>query len=101
MLAFIQLGKGCIPSLSPQPSNPSRHHRPIEFGFSAPACTQRCAGELLEHVGAPPGQSLLGEAVQEARAAWDERLVAEGLEQLGWSEANLQARRKGEPMRSS
>ena len=53
--------------------------------------------ELLEQVNARPGPSHFGEAVQEAELARAERLVAEGLQRLGWSEADLQARRKGEP----
>ena len=35
--------------------------------------------------------------VQEAEAARAERLASEGLQRLGWSEAGLRARRKGEP----
>jgi hypothetical protein len=43
-----------------------------------------------------PGPSHFGEAVQEAEAAQAERLVVEGLKRMGWSEADLSARRKGE-----
>ena len=39
----------------------------------------------------PPGPSHFGEAVQA------ERRVVEGLKRMGWSEADLRARRKGEP----
>jgi hypothetical protein len=46
----------------------------------------------LEQVETQPGPSHFGEAVQEAEAA-----QAEGLKRLGWSEADLKARRKGEP----
>ena len=53
--------------------------------------------ELLEQVDTPPGPSHFGEAVQEAEAAQAERLVAEGLKRMGWSEADLKAHRKGEP----
>jgi hypothetical protein len=35
--------------------------------------------------------------VQEAETAQAERLVVEGLQRMGWSEADLKARRKGEP----
>jgi hypothetical protein len=47
--------------------------------------------ELLEQVDTPPGPSHFGEAVQA------ERRVVEGLKRLGWREADLKARRKGEP----
>ncbi len=53
--------------------------------------------ELLEQVDARPGPSHFGEAVQEAETAQAERRVVEGLKRLGWSEADLSARRKGEP----
>jgi hypothetical protein len=53
--------------------------------------------ELLEQVDTRPGPSHFGEAVQEAEAAQAERLVVEGLKRMGWSEADLRARRKGEP----
>jgi hypothetical protein len=52
--------------------------------------------ELLEQVEARPGPSHFGEAVQEAEAAQAERLVVKGLKRLRWSEADLNARRKGE-----
>src|ERR1019366_1119305 len=45
----------------------------------------------------PPGPSHFGEAVQEAEAVQAERRGVEGLKRMGWSEADLQARRKGEP----
>ena len=35
--------------------------------------------------------------MQEAETAQGERLVAAGLRRMGWSEADLKARRKGEP----
>ena len=53
--------------------------------------------ELLEQVDARPGPSHFGEAVQEAELARAERLVAEGLQRMGWRETDLQGRRKGEP----
>jgi len=53
--------------------------------------------ELLEQVDTPPGPSHFGEAVQEAEAVQAERGVVEGLKRMGWSEADLKARRKGEP----
>ena len=37
------------------------------------------------------------EVVQEVEAVQAERRVVEGLKRLGWSEADLKARRKGEP----
>jgi hypothetical protein len=44
-----------------------------------------------------PGPSHFGQAVQEAEGADAERLVREALKPIGWSEADRQARRKGEP----
>ena len=52
--------------------------------------------ELLEQVSVRPGPCHIGEAVQEAEVARAERLVAEGLKGLGWSEAALKSLRKGE-----
>jgi putative transposase len=53
--------------------------------------------ELLEKVDTPAGPSHFGEAVQEAEPVQAERLVVAGLKRMGWSEADLKARRKGEP----
>jgi hypothetical protein len=53
--------------------------------------------ELLEQVDTPSGPSHFGEAVQEAEAVRAEGRVVEGLKRLGWSKADLKARRKGEP----
>jgi hypothetical protein len=53
--------------------------------------------ELLEQVKTRSGPSHFGEAVQEAETAQAERLVAAGLRRMGWSEADLKARRQGEP----
>jgi len=53
--------------------------------------------ELLEQVSVGPGPSHFGEAVQEAEDLRAERLVREALRQMGWSEADLKARRKGDP----
>jgi Transposase IS200 like len=44
-----------------------------------------------------PGPSHFGEAVQEAETVQAERLVVEELKGMGWREADLEARRKGEP----
>jgi hypothetical protein len=52
---------------------------------------EECRQELLEQVNTPPGPSHFGEVVQA------ERRVVEVLPRLGWSEADLKARRKGEP----
>ena len=51
----------------------------------------------LAQVDTAPGPSHFGEAVQEAEAVQAERRVVEGLKRMGWSEADLRARRKGEP----
>ena len=53
--------------------------------------------ELLEQVETRPGPSHFGEVVQEAEAVQAERLVVEGIKRMGWSEADLGAKRKGEP----
>ena len=53
--------------------------------------------ELLEQVDTRPGPSHFWEVVQEAEAVQAEQLVIEGLKRMGWSEADLRARRKGEP----
>jgi hypothetical protein len=42
-------------------------------------------------------QAIFGETVREAVEVRAERLVAEGLRRMGWSEATLQVRRKGDP----
>jgi len=52
--------------------------------------------ELLEPGDTPPGPSHFGEVVQEAEAVQAERLVVAGLQRMGWREADLKARRKGE-----
>ncbi len=53
--------------------------------------------ELLEQVSAAPGTSLYGEAVQEAVEARAERLLAQRLKDMGWTEKDLTTRRKGAP----
>ena len=55
--------------------------------------------ELLAQVNASLGRSHFGEAVQEAREARAERWVSERLKRLGWSEAQLKVRRKGDPQK--
>ncbi|SRR6266404_4813656 len=52
--------------------------------------------ELLEQVTTRPGASHFGEAVQEALEVQAERLVAAGLKRLGWTEADLRKRPKGD-----
>ena len=53
--------------------------------------------ELLEQVTTAPGPAHYGEVVQEAVAQQAERFVKERLAALGWREADLPARRKGDP----
>ena len=53
--------------------------------------------ELLEQVDTAPGPSHFGEVVQKAAAVQAERLLIAGLKRMGWSEAGLGARRKGDP----
>jgi hypothetical protein len=69
--------------------------RPVERGWCLGG--EEFRRELLEQVETRPGPSHFGEAVQEAETAQAERLVAEALKAIGWSEADLRARRKGEP----
>ena len=69
--------------------------KPVERGW--------CLGdeefrrELLEQVSKVPGSSLYGEAVQEAVEARAERMLAESLKAMGWTEKDLTTRRKGAP----
>jgi hypothetical protein len=44
-------------------------------------------------------EAILGEAAQEAVEVQVERLVAEGLRRMGWSEETLKVRRKGHPQK--
>ena len=73
----------------------AKEFKPVERGW--------CLGdeefrqELLEQVKRSPGPSHFGEAVQEAVEVQAERLVASGLQRLGWTEQELQAKRKGHP----
>jgi putative transposase len=53
--------------------------------------------ELLEQVTQAPGANHYGAIVQEAVAARAERLVTDRLKALHWTEADLTARRKGDP----
>jgi hypothetical protein len=69
--------------------------KPVERGWCLGG--EEFRAELLEQVNARPGPSHFGEAVQEAELARAERLVAEGLKRLRWSESDLRVRRKGEP----
>jgi hypothetical protein len=52
---------------------------------------------LCERVETRSGPSHFGEVVQEAVVVQAERRVIDGLKRIGWSEADLKARRKGEP----
>ena len=51
--------------------------------------------ELLEQVHTAPGPSHFGEAVHEAVEVRAERLIAQALERLGWTELDLAIRPKG------
>jgi hypothetical protein len=53
--------------------------------------------ELLEQVNVRPGPSHFGPAVQEAAEAQAERLTVAALKRIGWTEQDVQARRKGDP----
>jgi hypothetical protein len=52
--------------------------------------------ELLAQVEERPGPSHFGEAVQEAAEVRAERAVLEALQRLGWNEADLKRRLKGD-----
>lgn len=52
--------------------------------------------ELLQQVNERPGLRHFGEAVREAAEAQAERMVLAGLKRLGWQEAALGTRRKGD-----
>ncbi len=72
----------------------SKQFKPLERGWCFGG--EEFRQELLEQVSTGPGPSHYGEAVQEAEEARAERLVAAGLKRLGWGEAELTARRKGD-----
>ncbi len=69
--------------------------KPVERGWCLGDEEFRC--ELLEQVSKVPGSSLYGEAVQEAVEARAERMLAESLKAMGWTEKDLTTRRKGAP----
>ena len=69
--------------------------KPLERGWCLGS--EEFRQELLEHVSTPAGPSHYGEALHEAAQARAERLVAQGLKRLKWTEADLGARRKGAP----
>jgi REP element-mobilizing transposase RayT len=68
--------------------------KPVERGWYLGSEAFR--QELLAQVRTVPGPSHFGEAVQEGAEAKAERLVAAGLKRLGWEEATLKQRRKGD-----
>ena len=72
-----------------------KEFKPVERGWCLGG--EEFRRELLEQVNTLRGPSHFGEAVQEGELARAERLVVEGLRQMGWSEADLKVRRKGEP----
>jgi REP element-mobilizing transposase RayT len=69
--------------------------KPVERGWCLGG--EQFRQELLEQVNAGPGPSHFGEIIKEAQAAKAERLVKEGLRELGWKPDELKARRKGDP----
>ena len=71
--------------------------RPVERGWCLGSGEFR--EELLAQVSAPAGPSHFGETLQEAVESRAERLVAEGLQRLGWDEKQLSIRRKGDPQK--
>ena len=69
--------------------------KPLERGWCLGS--EEFRQELLKQVSTPAGPSHFGEAMHEAAQVRAERLVTAGLQRLRWSEADLRARRKGEP----
>jgi len=69
--------------------------RKIERGWFVGSAEFR--QELLAQVTQTPGASHYGEAVQEAMEVQAEGFVTDRLKALGWQEADLAARRKGDP----
>jgi len=69
--------------------------KPVERGWCLG--TEAFREELLKQVNTPAGPSHFGEALHEAVEVRAERIVVEGLKRLRWREADLRARRKGEP----
>jgi hypothetical protein len=55
--------------------------------------------ELLEQVSVRPGPSHFGPAVQEAAQVQAERLTVAALKRIGWTEQDVQRRRKGDPQK--
>jgi hypothetical protein len=53
--------------------------------------------ELLAQMKEPMGEHNYGEERAETEQEHAERIVREGLKRLGWKEAGLTARRKGDP----
>ena len=72
-----------------------REFGPVERGWCLGG--EEFRKELLAQVSTQPGPSHFGEAVQEAQEVRAERFVAEGLKRLGWGDADLRKRRKGDP----
>ena len=68
--------------------------KPLERGWYVGS--EEFRQELLEQVSAGPGPSHFGEAVQEAMEVRAETLVKAGLKRMGWPEAELKQRRKGD-----
>ncbi len=69
--------------------------KPLERGWCLGS--EQFRRELLEQVSTGPGPCHFGEAVQEAVEVRAERLVKQGLKELGWGEEALKRRRKGDP----
>jgi REP element-mobilizing transposase RayT len=74
--------------------NLAAEFKPVERGWCLGG--RQFREELLAQVSTAPGASHYGEAVQEAAEAKAERLVAAGIKRLGWDEAMLKQRRKGD-----
>ena len=74
--------------------NLAAEFKPVERGWYLG--DQQFRQELLAQVSTAPGASHFGEAVQEAAESKAERLVVAGLKRLGWNEAMLKQRRKGD-----
>jgi putative transposase len=75
--------------------NTAKEFKPVERGWCLG--DEQFRQELLEQVNRRPGPSHFGEAVQEAVEVQAERLLARGLQRLGWTEKELKVKRKGHP----
>jgi REP element-mobilizing transposase RayT len=75
----------------------TKEFKPVERGWCFGG--EEFKRELLEQVGRSAGPRHAGLEVREAAEAKAERLVQEELKRLGWSEEDLESRRKGDRLK--